>query len=395
MKTPLSIFLVTLILTCSCSTQADKNSNNFTLQGEINGQDTGKISLRYVFNNAYVLDTAKINNGKFIFNGKILEPTEAELNGENELNRVFVYLEPGKMTITLSKYKFSEFKMTGSKTQTEFEFLNKMEEPIYERLLILKEQGKKYDDSIKISEAGPAKLLLEKKAEVIDSLWSETSEELDPIELKFVLEHPKSFLTPFYLLRLEEKEVISIDSVKSIFNGFDNSLKISRYGIFISEDIRKKENIRTGNQAKNFKATDLNHQIVTLSQFKGKNVVLLEFWASWCNPCRESIPELKAIYNKYHEKGLEIIAVSIDEKRDEWVNAIKNLNIDKWYNIQVAEKWPYGPWTDLDIQSNYYYHGIPYQILIDKNGKIIDQFDGYSKENEESLDIILYQIFDK
>jgi peroxiredoxin len=395
MKISLSSFLVILTLVCSCSSQADNNYKKFTLQGEINGQDTGKIALRYILNDAYVLDTANINNGKFAFNGKILEPTEAELNGGNELNRVFVYLESGKLTISLSKNKFNEFKMTGSKTQNEADLLKKMEEPIYERLLRLKEQGKRNNDSIKISENGPAKLLLEKKGEVIDSLWLMTSKELDPIELKFVLEHPKSFLTPFNLKRLEEKEAISIDSVKSIFNRLDNSLKISRYGKFISEDIRKKENIRIGNQAPNFKATDLNQQTVTLSQFKGEDVVLLDFWASWCVPCRQSIPHVRTIYNKYHSKGLVVIAVSVDEIRKEWIEAVKQDSIEMWYHIFVSEKWPKGPWTNDDIYQNYYYHGVPYQILIDKNGKIINRFDGYSKENEESLDRILYQIFDK
>jgi hypothetical protein len=71
---------------------------------------------------------------------------------------------------------------------------------------------------------------------------------------------------------------------------------------------------------------------------------------------------LKAIYNTYHENGLEIIAVSVDKNRDEWAGAIKNLNIDKWHNIQVAERWPFCPWTDIDIYSNYYDHGVPYKF---------------------------------
>jgi peroxiredoxin len=395
MKIIYSSLLYILMVIYSCTSHPNKNSKNFTLQGEINGQDTGKITLLYVLNDAFVLDTANINNGKFVFNGKILEPTEAELNGGNELNRVFVYLESGKLTIALSKDEFNDFKMIGSKTQNEADLLKKMEEPIYERLLRLKEQGKRIGDSIKISDSGPAKLLLEKKRKVIDSLWSMTSKELDPIELKFVLENPKSFLTPFNLRRLEEKEAISIDSVKSIFNGLDNSIKISRYGKFISEDIRKKENTLIGAQAPDFKATDYNQQTVTLSQFKGKSVVILDFWASWCYWCRKSTPHLKTVYNKYHSKGLDVIAVSVDEKRNDWIEAIKQDSTNLWYHILVAEKWGVGPITNDDIYQNYYYHGVPYQILIDKNGKIIDHFDGYSKENEELLDKLLSQIFEK
>jgi peroxiredoxin len=371
MKITSSIFLFILIVIYSCTSHSDKDSKNFTLQGAINGQDTGIVILRYFSNATLVRDTAEIKKGKFIFTGMIFEPVTAALRDVNDLELAFVYIEPRKMKIVLSTDKFTEFKMTGSKTQTEFELVNRMEKPTSKRLSMLKGQRYNISDSIKNSKDGPAKLILEKEAAEIDSLWSKTREELDNIELKFILENPKSFLSPYYLLRIEEREVITLDSVKSILNGFVDPIRNSKYGILITEDIRKKENTLIGAQAPDFKALDLNQQIVTLSQFKGKSVVLLDFWASWCVPCRESIPELRAIYNKYHEKGLEIIAISIDEKRDEWVSAIKNLNIDKWYNIQVAEKWPYGPWTDIDIYSNYYYHGVPYQILIDKNGKIV------------------------
>lgn len=393
MKTSLSAFLCFFILLCSCTSHADKNSQKFTLQGEMKGQDSGIIQIGYIYDNKYIIDTAEIKNGNFTFTGFLNEPTQVTLRDGNHLDLAVVYLESRKMTISIVKGKTLGCKMTGSKTQTEFDLLNQLEEPINERLSEIRTKRNIINDSIKNSQDGTVKLLLEKKREEFDSLWLVTRDELDPIELKFVLEHPKSFITPFYLRNLEEKEVISIDSVRSIFNGLDYSLKISKTGKLISEDLRKKENVRTGNQSPDFKATDLNEQTVILSQFKGKNLVLLEFWASWCSPCQKSIPELKVIYNKYHEKGLEIIAVSVDEKRDDWVSAVKNLNIDKWYNIQVAEKWPYGPWTDMDIYSNYYYKGVPYQILIDKNGKIIDRYVGDSKENEESLDSLLSQIF--
>ena len=103
---------------------------------------------------------------------------------------------------------------------------------------------------------------------------------------------------------------------------------------------------------------------------------------------------MKTIYNKYHSKGLEVIAVSVDENRKAWIEAVKQDSMDMWHHILVAEKWPSGPRTNDDIIQNYYYRAIPEQFIIDKNGKIIDRILGYSKENEESLDILLSQIFD-
>ena len=397
MKTSLCSFLVILILISSCTSQSDKNFKKFTFQGEINGQDSGIIVLTYTPNETTIYDTAKIENGKFVFTGTIFEPTWATLNGRNRSDRVFVYLEPQKMKISLSKDKFTEYKMTGSKTQNDFDLLNKMENPFHDRISMLRKQYNNISDSIKNSKNGSEKILLEKKAEEIDKLSTQTKKKIDSTEIKFVSENPKSFYTIVQLSMLEANEVISLDTAKAIFNRLDNSLRKSSYGKDIIEDIRKKENNRIGNQAPDFKALDLNQQTVTLSQFKGKSIVLLDFWASWCVPCRESIPHLKTIYKKYHSKGFEIIAVSEDLNRKAWINAVEQDSTGMWYQIPIAEKYAAGPSqiTNDDIYQNYFIQAIPVQILIDKNGKIIYRHVGYSKESEELLDKQLSQIFDK
>jgi peroxiredoxin len=371
----------------------DNNHKNFTLYGEIQNQDTGIIILNYFADTILITDTAKLKNGKFFFTGRVYGPVSASLYGRKYSELARIYIEPQKMKISIFKDKPLGSKMTGSKTQNEYDLLVKMEEPIYERIYKLRAKAININDSIKKSKDETVKLLLQKKYKVIDSLWSEALEELDPIELKFVLENPKSFVTLDHLSRLESRGVISLDSLKTIFNGLDSSLRKSLRAKYVAEDIRKKENVRIGNQAPDFKATGLNQQAITLSQFKGTSIVLLDFWASWCVPCRQSIPHLKGVYNKYHSRGLTVIAVSVDEKRKAWIDAVKQDSTEMWYHILVAEKWPNGPWTNDDIFQNYYYSEIPEQFIIDKNGKIIDRIIGYSKENEDSLDKLLKQIF--
>jgi thiol-disulfide isomerase/thioredoxin len=246
-----------------------------------------------------------------------------------------VFLEPGKMKINLTKDKYDECKMTGSKTQNDFELLTKLEKPFYDKISILRDQENKINDSIKNSKNDSIKVLLEKKTEEIDKIGSKTNKQIDSIQIKFVMENPKSYLTIVYLYALGGNEVMSLDSTKSIFNRLDNSLKKSIFAKYIIEDIRKKDNMRIGNQAPEFKASDLNQQTITLSQFKGKSEVLIDFWASWCVPCRESIPHLKTIYNKYHSKGLEVIAVSIDEDKKAWIEAVKHDSTGMWYHIHI------------------------------------------------------------
>jgi peroxiredoxin len=396
MKISLCSFLVILIWISSCTSQSNKNFKKFTLQGEITGQDSGIIIIKYAPDTTLICDTAKIKNGKFGFTGKIFEPTRADLFGGNNLNTVVVYLEPQKMKISLTRDKFKECKMIGSKTQNDFDLLNKMQGSFYERLSLVREQMWNIDDSIKNSKNDSAQKLLMKKAEEIDKQRSLTRKKIDSIQIKFILENPKSFLTPIYLLVLENNEVISLDSAKSIFNGMDNSLKKSRYGKYIIEDIRKKENVRTGVQAADFTALDLNQQTVKLSQFKGKNVILLDFWASWCVPCRESIPHLKTIYKRYNPKGFEVISISQDENKKAWMDAIKHDSTGIWIHILAAEKRPGKPsqMFNDDVSKNYFVQSIPTQILIDKNGKIIYRHVGYSKKSEELLDKQISQIFD-
>jgi thiol-disulfide isomerase/thioredoxin len=110
--------------------------------------------------------------------------------------------------------------------------------------------------------------------------------------------------------------------------------------------------MRIGNLAPDFKATTLNQKDIVLSQFKASSVVLLDFWASWCVPCRQSIPYLKVVYHKYHTKGLSRIAVSVDEDRKKWIDAVNQDSTNMWYHISPAAKWPKGPWTHSDIIQN-------------------------------------------
>jgi peroxiredoxin len=358
--------------------------------------------MTYNTNYKVIADTSDIDDGRFLFTGKILEPTHAIIRDRHDLELAVIYLEPSKMNISIIKDKPRGCIMTGSKTQAEFDKLLKQEEPVYEKLSMLKSRGFDINDSIKNAQDESLKLLLREKSEEITSQWSKTRAELNPIELRFVLENPKSFVTLDHLSNLESYGIISLDSLKSIFNGLDKSLKESYRARFVIEDIRKKEedrrkkdNVRIGNQAPDFKATGFNQQIITLSQFKEKSVVLLDFWASWCAPCRKSIPYLKTIYNKYHSKGLTIIAVSVDENKKAWIDAVKQDSTDMWFHVQIAEKWPNGPWTNDDIYQNYYYSEIPERFIIDKNGKIIDRFIGYSIENGESLDKLLSEILNK
>ena len=388
-----STFLGILILISSCTSHTDNEFRKFTLQGQISGQDSGLLVLTYWSDNARIYDTTRIKDGRFIFNGKIVEPTSAVMSGRNDSDRVFIYIEPGKMKISLSKGAFEKCKMTGSKTQNESALLNKMEKPFLERMSILRDQNNKINDSIKNSLDDSTKMQFEKKAEEIDILWSQVRKKIDSTQIKYVMENPKSFISMVTLYMLGANKVISLDSTKSIFDRLDKSLKASIYGKNIIEEIRKKENVQIGAIVPDINIIDINNQTITFSQFRDKNVVLIDFWASWCMPCRESFPHLREIYSKYHPQGLEIIAVAwLDRDKLTWTEAINQEKIGMWYNATTIFR--NGEINNKDISDNFSVPAIPFTLLIDKTGKIIYRHVGYSKESEASLDKLLAQIFE-
>ena len=388
MKSTIGTFISILILIYSCTTAKDKNHKNFTLKGKIIGQDSGFVFLKYKPYNTFVRDTANIENGRFVFKGIIPEPIEAEIFVGNDLNTTEFYLEPGVMSLYLTKNKFQEYILIGSKTQNEKNELTKLEKPIHDRIIPLRERSFKIQNSIensrciiKIEEYG-------RQLKEVDDQWAQARKELNLAYIKFILEHPESFVSSRYLHILEANEEITLDSLKSMFYRLDITIQNSKYGMIIREHIRKKENIRIGMLAPDFKATDMNQKKITLNQFKDKNVVLLDFWASWCVPCRKEIPFLKDIFNKFRSKGLEIIAVSVDMERNAWLSAIKQDSTEMWFHIPVAEKYSLGPEhiSNDDIYYNYFVQSIPVKILIDKDGRIAGRWVGASKDDAELLE---------
>jgi thiol-disulfide isomerase/thioredoxin len=344
------IHQVLLILSCLFLTycnQGKKVAKSFTLQGEIIGQDTGKIVLLYGFFTEYHADTAIVVDGNFSFTGTVKEPTIAyiHLDGDH-FNRNDIYLEPGVMNITLNKDNFKDFRLVGSKSQKELDELN---------------------------------MLLE------------SSNNPDSIMLDFVANNPKSYLTPYYLTQLDRYQKISPDSMKFIFNGLDLSIQSSRFGRMVEGAINVHNNTTIGSLATDFKAIDINNEIVTLAQFRGKNVVLLEFWSSWCVPCRQGFPHLKALYNKYNSQGLEIIAIALyDHNRETWESAINEDTLSMWYH--VATIFRTAETINEDLCIDYPFGPIPQTILIDKGGRVIGHWIGKSEESEKDLENTLADI---
>jgi len=393
MKANFYNFLTFLLLVCSCTSQDAKNPGKFTLNGKITGQDSGIIILSYSPSSSIrINDTALIKNGAFNFQGSIVEPTLAQIMSENETSSADLYLEPGVMTVNLTKNRFRDLKMTGSKTQDELIQLNLMLSPINKNLSVLNKKRKLITDSILNSQNSNKIIELQKESRELENQYFRLRKELNTAYLKFVVGNPDSYVTPYYLDVLKINGIIPYDSLKLIFFGLHQNIQNSIIGKKIKEEIRKKDNIQKGATVPDFKAIDLNNNTITLSQFKNNNIVIVDFWASWCEGCRAAFPHLKDLYKKYNPQGLEIVAFEYrDVNKETWLSTINLDSINIWHNI--ATIFQNGDTVNKGIIDNFPLPGIPLTILIGKDGKVIGSWMGYSEQYVDSLDKKLSETF--
>jgi peroxiredoxin len=358
------------------------------LKGKITDMDTGTVILRMVPENRALYDTTTLQNGRFKFKGVLNEPVIATLKVGDRKEQLEVFLEPAKMRIKIDTAHLKSFLMTGSKTQKEAFKLEQLTQSYYKSRETLHLERMQIYDSIKNSDDERKVSQWNKEYDSLNWLMDSIKIIIDSVSVEFVQQHPKSFLSPYRLFFLTGSEYCSYSVSKSTFDRLDTSVKTSKFGKMMQDELRKMGNTQVGVSAPNFIATDLMNRTITLNQFKGNKVVLLDFWASWCIPCRENYPHLKLLYDKFNPKGLEIICISVDYNKSSWIKAVSEEQIEDWFNIWVAQNFSGGPsqMTENDVYSNYYYNTIPQTILINKDGIIEAIWIGASPENNDSLE---------
>jgi thiol-disulfide isomerase/thioredoxin len=336
--------------------------NQFILKGKIINSKSPIIYLIYDMNGKRIKDSCELKQESFYFKGNINEPTWAFLRGNSKImddaenpNIVDFFLEPTTMTATVQYDHFKEIKITGSKTQLEYEMLQKQ-----------------YDSIDKNS----------------DSLY----EKFSNLNQKFIINHPNSYVSAFELRAYKTRW--TIDSVESFYTKLTPSIQNSSYGKEVKKVIDEIENNSEGKPAKAFKTIDINENSLSLSGFKGK-YVLLDFWGSWCVPCRQGMPHFIDLFNRYHNEGFDVIAIAEEytQTKVPWKEAIKKDGTGIWHNVLSGLRFNTDGTIDesQSISKLFGVHVFPTKILIDKTGIIIGRYTG--TEEESNLDKKLSEIF--
>lgn len=308
-----------------------------------------------------VIDSAKISNNTFVLSGvdkgeMVCRLFIQDMVQGKEYNASFL-LENGNMEATLDKFSF----VTGTPENDAFTAIQKNTN----------------DAQVKIQELMPA--LKENNADAIKK-YEEIYSSLKSNLKKYIIENPtkltaaKIFTDMKYDLSESEQEEIlaNTDAKFQSFPGIDamkNQLKILK-------------KVAPGNQFIDFEMADSDGNMHKISEYIGKGkVVLLDFWASWCGPCMREVPNIKKIYDAYKDKGFEIVGISFDNKKANWMNAITGKNMS-WIHLSDLQGWK-------SLAAPLYgVNSIPCTFLIDKDGKIIKR-NILGNELEEKLAEIL------
>jgi thiol-disulfide isomerase/thioredoxin len=177
----------------------------------------------------------------------------------------------------------------------------------------------------------------------------------------FLVEHPRDIAS--LILIDNASRLFSQQELVSFYENFDERLRNGYYGKSLKATIDKNNMSIVGTAIKEFTQADLNGKPISISSLRGR-YVLIDFWASWCIPCRKENPNFLKVYEKYKLKGFEVLGISIDNDRASWSNAVQQDNLN-WLNVSDLK----GRKNDVAVMFDI--GAIPDNILIDREGKII------------------------
>jgi peroxiredoxin len=184
------------------------------------------------------------------------------------------------------------------------------------------------------------------------------------LSMDFIKTYPASIIS-VCLLNIY-KTTWGMEKTMELWNEFEPPIQNTSYGKSVSEYIKQKDVVRVGDHFVDIELKNLNGVLVKLSSLEGK-YILLDFWSAYCGPCRKEHPDLLKLYNQYRKKGFEIYAVSLDEKKESWQQAVKDDKIN-WITVSDLKGA-----TACEAAMIYGVSGIPTSYLVDREGKIIAQ----------------------
>ena len=362
------IYLYTFLIISSlisCDNQSKLSTDEYIVNVKAEGVFNGlRAYLKTNTNPRSVktTDTAIVSNGSFSFRGKIngVEMRTLTIDGLN--GQTNIVLEPGKIQVTI--YKDSIFSSTsvGTPNNDVFDDYKKQYKKQYNVISSLRDSILKLANNPIILK----QLKIKMKSQKIL---------LKNFGFNFIKTYPDSDFSLTLLNSALGQKGFDIDLAKEAYDKINISIKTKTVeNQIISNQIKTKLNkakktelVKIGEKVPAFSGPNSKGILLDLNKIKGK-VTIIDFWASWCKPCRIENPNLVSLYNEYHVKGLEIISISLDSEtqKSAWIKAIEKDQLN-WYNISNLKSW------NDPIAQLYGVNSIPATFIIDKDGVLIDK----------------------
>lgn len=372
MKRLLLVSAIMLLVACN-------SDHSFVLNGTLtNVQDGEMISLLYPEKRDGIwfeqCDTTYVHNGKFRFEGKVKNLVPAELVLSN-MDYAQIFLEPSHVKFSAERTTLFDYSISGlsidDDLQEYHETFAECDKAIHKKR---HEIMRKNEECIAASNAG---------LESADRLWSEFYELVEEFHaingrwqdtaIEFIRSYPNNRLAPNIIGQLVGYgyNMQSIDSLVSILSATQRNSTLGEL-MTIRCEIAKHNGGQVGSKAPDFTLCAVDGRQITLSDCCAEGYVLLDFWASWCSPCIQEIPNVHKLYEAYNDK-LKIISISVDNDETEWQKAVEKLNLTEWTQLIIdypedAESYYFAEQADLSLA--YGIEEIPCFILVDRNGLI-------------------------
>lgn len=322
---------------------------NFELKGNITGLKGSKLMFAYQEEGKIIRDSTDPENGIFKFTANIKEPTLAGLFTPDRKFITQFYIEKGRMRIS-KKDSLGELVITGSPTQDGYRRLVKKQEELQQKFGLVERELLELK---KTDSAAYEKRWMEE----VEKFRTESRLEI----IQFIKNHPKNIASAYELMNIAAG--IPPDDFQLLYDGFHKSIKKTEIGKKAAAKIEARGNTKIGIAARDFTQKNEKGEDINLASFRGK-YVLIDFWASWCIPCRKENPTVVKTYNKYKDRGFEILGVSLDQKDVKWKEAIQKDQLT-WIQVSDLKGWGNSVAVQYDVGS------IPATFLIDPNGIII------------------------